>query len=67
MFDTVYRADGQPTPLLSAARTSGARAVGGLSLLLAQGALAFEHWFARPAPVAVMRAALTNRATTARD
>ena len=58
VFDTVYRADGQPTPLLEAARASGARAVGGKSLLLHQGALAFEHWFAQPAPVHLMRQAL---------
>ena len=45
VFDTVYRASGEPTPLLAAAREAGANAVGGLSLLLHQGALSFEHWF----------------------
>ena len=64
VFDTVYRADDTPTPLVIAARKANARAVGGLSMLLYQGALAFEHWFARPAPVEVMRRALTNRAAT---
>ena len=58
MFDTVYRADHQPTPLVAAALSAGARAVGGTSLLLHQGALAFERWFARPAPLDVMRRAL---------
>ena len=67
VFDTVYRADGAPTPLVAAARNAGARAIGGLSMLLYQGALAFEHWFARPAPVDVMRRALTNKAATDRS
>ena len=58
VFDTVYRADGQRTPLVEAAHGIGARATGGLSLLLHQGALAFEHWFARPAPIPLMRQAL---------
>lgn len=58
VFDTVYRKDGTPTPLVAAAREAGRRAVGGYALLLHQGALAFEHWFDRPAPVEVMRGAL---------
>ncbi len=58
MFDTVYHADHRVTPLVAAARASGARAVGGMSMLLYQGALAFEHWFARPAPLAIMQQAL---------
>lgn len=58
VFDTVYRADHQQTSLVEAARAVGARAVGGMSLLLHQGALAFEHWFARPAPLDAMRKAL---------
>jgi shikimate dehydrogenase len=62
VFDTVYRSGGAPTPLLEAARQSGARAAGGLSLLLHQGAMAFEHWFNRPAPVEEMRRALLNAA-----
>lgn len=58
VFDTVYRADGLTTPLMDAAQAIGARASGGRSLLLHQGTLAFEHWFARPAPVDLMRQAL---------
>lgn len=58
VFDTVYRAAGTPTPLVRAAREAGAQATGGLSLLLHQGVLAFEHWFRQPAPVEVMRRAL---------
>ena len=60
VFDTVYRADGRPTPLLVAARTARAPAVDGRSLLLQQGALAFEHWFNQPAPLETMRHALKS-------
>lgn len=56
VFDAVYRA-GAVTPLVEAARQVGARAVGGLPLLLHQGALAFELWFHRPAPLEAMRGA----------
>ena len=60
VFDTVYRRGGVPTPLVSAADEAGARHVGGLSLLLHQGALAFEHWFGHPAPLETMRQALAS-------
>jgi shikimate dehydrogenase len=56
VFDTVYTAG--RTPLLLAADEAGARGSDGLSMLLHQGALSFEIWFARPAPLEVMRAAL---------
>lgn len=59
LFDMVYRADGE-TPLLADARRAGARTVDGLSLLLHQGAISFEHWFDRPAPLEVMRLGLQN-------
>lgn len=45
------------TPLMLAARSRGARAAGGLGMLVHQGALAFELWTGRPAPIAAMRAA----------
>lgn len=60
IFDTVYRASGEPTPLLTAARTAGARTAGGLALLLHQGALSFEHWFGVPAPLEAMRRGLIS-------
>lgn len=41
-----------------AARRAGARVVGGLEVLLAQGAAAFELWTGVPAPIEAMRAAL---------
>ena len=57
VYDTIY-AD-QRTPLVSAAIEAGARAVNGLSMLLHQGALAFEIWFERAAPIEVMRKAIS--------
>ncbi len=59
VFDTVYLASGEPTPLEAAARAVGARCIGGRALLLHQGALAFEHWFGGVAPVEEMRRALS--------
>ena len=59
VFDMVYRA-GSETPLLADARQAGARTVDGLTLLLHQGAISFEHWFDRPAPLNVMREGLQN-------
>ena len=56
IYDTVYAK--QHTPFVSAAMEAGARAANGLSMLLHQGALAFEIWFGREAPIDVMRAAL---------
>ena len=58
VFDTVYRADGLPTPLETAAHRAGAQAVGGRALLLHQGALSFEHWFGGEAPLEAMRRGL---------
>ncbi len=58
VYDTIY-VSGQ-TPLVSAAIEAGARGANGLSMLLHQGALAFEIWFGREAPVGVMRSALTR-------
>jgi shikimate dehydrogenase len=56
VYDTIYSAG--RTPLVSAAIEAGARAANGLSMLLHQGALAFEIWFQREAPLGVMREAL---------
>jgi shikimate dehydrogenase len=46
------------TETAAAARAAGARVVGGLEVLVAQGAASFELWTGVPAPVAVMRAAV---------
>lgn len=56
VYDTIYSAN--RTPLVSAAIEAGARAANGLSMLLHQGALAFEIWFQREAPLDVMRKAI---------
>jgi shikimate dehydrogenase len=56
VYDTVYTSG--RTPLLLAADEAGARGSNGLSMLLHQGALSFEIWFGRPAPLEVMRNAL---------
>ena len=56
VYDTIY--SDKRTPLVSAAIEAGARAANGLSMLLHQGALAFEIWFQREAPLEMMRKAL---------
>jgi len=56
IYDTVY-GEGR-TPFVSAAIEAGARAANGFSMLLHQGALAFEIWFEREAPIGAMREAL---------
>jgi shikimate dehydrogenase len=53
VIDLVYR-DGL-TPLLASARRSGVAAIGGLEVLVAQGALSFQRWTGMPAPLAAMR------------
>ncbi len=60
VYDTVYAA--HRTPLMLAADAAGARSANGLSMLLHQGALSFEIWFQRAAPVAVMHDALLAHA-----
>lgn len=54
--DLVYRPDG--TPLIEEASALGIPCIDGRALLVAQGALAFELFTGRPAPVEVMRAAV---------
>jgi shikimate dehydrogenase len=46
------------TPLLRAARAQGCPTANGLPMLVHQGALAFERWTGKPAPVQSMRDAL---------
>ena len=57
VYDTIYT--DKRTPLVSAAIEAGARGANGLSMLLHQGALAFEIWFQREAPLEVMRKAIS--------
>jgi shikimate dehydrogenase len=58
VIDMVYRSG--LTPLLAAAREHGARTLDGLEILVAQGALSFELWTGRAAPLEVMRRAARN-------
>lgn len=55
VVDFVYAGDG--TALIRAARRLGVPSVDGLDLLVGQGALSFEQFTGRPAPVEAMRAA----------
>ena len=48
---------GAETELVGAARRAGLPVADGLDVLVRQGALAFERWTGRPAPLAEMRAA----------
>jgi shikimate dehydrogenase len=52
--DLIY---GRPTALLRAAAAAGCRGLDGLGMLVRQGALAFELWTGRPAPLRAMWAA----------
>jgi shikimate dehydrogenase len=56
VYDTIYRP--AETELLRIAASAGAKVANGLSMLLHQGAKAFEIWTKRKAPLAVMRRAL---------
>jgi shikimate dehydrogenase len=56
VVDLVYAAGG--TALIAAARERGVTTVDGLELLVGQGALSFERFTGRPAPVDAMRAAV---------
>ena len=52
VYDLVYNP--MLTPLLRAAERAGAKTLGGISMLVYQGAASFEIWLERPAPVEVM-------------
>ena len=57
VIDLVYAARG--TPLTREARSRGLRTADGWTVLVAQGAAAFEAWTGRAAPAAAMREAVT--------
>jgi shikimate dehydrogenase len=61
VVDMVYRRGG--TLLIRTARANGAEVVGGLEILVAQGAASFERWTGRTAPVQAMREAVADIAT----
>jgi len=52
VYDLVY--DPAETPLLAEARKRGARVLGGLPMLVYQGATSFELWTGQKAPVDIM-------------
>ncbi len=56
VYDTVYA--GGASRLLEDAAAAGARVANGLGMLLHQGALSFEIWFNRAAPLKEMRRAI---------
>lgn len=64
VYDLVYNPE--ETPLLQAAARAGARTLGGLPMLIYQGAEAFRLWTGRDAPVEVMFQA-ARRALSARS
>jgi shikimate dehydrogenase len=56
VYDLVYNP--RDTVLLREARAIGAQAIGGLAMLIYQGAEAFKLWTGHAAPIEVMRAAI---------
>jgi len=56
VFDIVY--DPPVTTLLKDARSAGAQTIGGLDMLLNQGAISFRLWTGRNPPITEMRRAL---------
>ncbi len=58
VYDMVYAPS--RTRLMADAQAEGARAANGLSMLLWQGAISFEFWFNRDAPVDAMRRGLNE-------
>jgi shikimate dehydrogenase len=56
VYDCIYQPE--RTKLLEMAAALGCRNANGRSMLVHQGALAFQHWFPQSDPLAVMRAAL---------
>ena len=52
VYDIVYNPE--VTPLLKAARRAGAQTLGGLPMLVYQGAAAFKLWTGQPAPIEIM-------------
>jgi shikimate dehydrogenase len=59
--DLIYRP--AETALLQQARRAGAKTVNGIGMLVHQGALSFEIWTGKPAPISVMREALQSALT----
>ena len=56
VYDLIYNP--KETKLLKAAKSKGAKVSNGLGMLLYQGAIAFQIWTGKAAPIEIMRAAL---------
>jgi len=56
VYDLVYNP--RKTSLLTKAERDGAKAIGGIGMLVWQGAIAFERWTGVVPPVDVMRQAI---------
>lgn len=59
VYDAIYNPP--VTPLLAAANQAGAKTSNGLSMLLHQGAFAFQTWFGKMPNVELMQAALLKK------
>jgi shikimate dehydrogenase len=57
VVDLVYRAGGEPTPVVSWATAAGVRTIDGLEVLVRQGARSFSLWTGAEAPLREMREA----------
>ena len=57
-MDLVYARD--KTPFVRAAERHGVRSTDGLEMLVQQGAVSFERWWGRPAPIETMRSAIRS-------
>jgi shikimate dehydrogenase len=60
VVDLVYRADGGPTPVAAWAARGGAEVVGGLEVLVRQGARSFRLWTGIDPPLETMRQAVRH-------
>jgi shikimate dehydrogenase len=58
-YDLIYTP--QPTKFLQLAKAAGMIAIDGTEMLVQQGAAAFELWLKQPAPIEIMRQALTKQ------
>ena len=58
VYDLVYNP--METPLLRAASRAGASTLGGIQMLVHQGAASFELWTGKPAPIPIMLEAATK-------
>jgi shikimate dehydrogenase len=65
VVDFVYRAGG--TPLVQEAQRRGSQTIDGLEILVQQGAVSFEGWTGRAAPLDVMRQAARDDDVSHRD